>query len=166
MRTVARRSSLALLAAVAAAVAAPSAASAAEGQIIVKYASGADAGDRSEARDAADVVRSAALPLARTELVTPERGTSVGEAVADLERSADVAYAEPDQPRSAFDATSGTTTTPPATDPTTTTPTTTTPATTTPAPTTPTPTPTSANDPSFGAQWALENTGLQWIWSG
>src|SRR3954452_16076933 len=103
MRTVARRSSLALLAAVAAAVAAPSAASAAEGQIIVKYASGADAGDRSEARDDADVVRSAALPLAQTELVTPERGTSVGEAVADLERSADVAYAEPDRPRSAFD---------------------------------------------------------------
>src|SRR3954452_13502008 len=166
MRTVARRSSLALLAAVAAAVAAPSAASAAEGQIIVKYASGADAGDRSEARDAADVVRSAALPLARPELVTPERGTSVAAAVADLERSADVAYAEPDQPRSAFDATSGTTTPPPTTDttttPATTTPTTTTPATTTPAPTTPT----TANDPSFGAQWALENTGLQWIWSG
>src|SRR4051794_13406557 len=128
MRTVPRRSSLALLAAVAAAFAAPSVATAAEGHIIVKYAAGADARDRSEARDDADVVRAAALPLAQTELVTPERGTSVSAAVADLERSGDVAYAEPDQPRSAF-------------------------ATTT------------ADDPSFAAQWALENTGQE-IFSG
>src|SRR3954466_1174977 len=142
MRTVRRRSSLALLAAVAAAVAAPSAASAAEGQIIVKYASGADAGDRSEARDAADVVRSAPLPLARTELVTPERGTSVAAAVADLERSADVAYAEPDQPRSAFDDDE----TPPTTTPET-------PPTTTPDPPPTPPAPTTANDTWFGDQW-------------
>jgi subtilisin family serine protease len=108
MRTVPRRSILALLVAVAAAFAAPSVAAAAEGQIIVKYAAGADARDRSEARHDADVVRSAALPLAQTELVTPERGTSVNEAVADLERSADVAYAEPDRPRSAFATTPAT----------------------------------------------------------
>ena len=151
MRTVPRRSTLALLAAVAAAFAAPSAATAAEGQIIVKYAPGADARDRSDARDDADVVRSAALPLAHTELVTPERGTSVGEAVANLERSADVAYAEPDRPRSAFDdATPPTETpaTPPAGEPPT------------------TPAPTTANDPGFADQWALENTGMQEIWSG
>src|SRR4051812_26588101 len=103
MRTVPRRSTLALLAAVAAAFAAPSVATASEGQIIVQYAAGAYARDRSPARDDADVVRSAALPLAQTELVTPERGTNVSEAIADLERSADVAYAEPDRPRSAFD---------------------------------------------------------------
>src|SRR3954470_17771473 len=101
MRIVPRRSIFALLA-VAAAFAAPSVATAAGGQIIVKYATGADAHDRAEARDDADVVRGAALPLAQTELVTPERGTSVSEAVADLERSPDVAYAEPDVPCSAF----------------------------------------------------------------
>jgi subtilisin family serine protease len=102
MRTVPRRSSIALLAAVAAAFAAPSVATAAQGPIIVKYAAGADAQERSEARDAADVVRAAALPLAQTEVVAPEAGTSVSDAVADLERSPDVAYAEPDSPRSAF----------------------------------------------------------------
>jgi subtilisin family serine protease len=145
MRTVPRRSSLALLAAVIGAFAAPSIATAAEGQIIVKYAAGADARDRSEARADADVVRSAALPLAHTELVTPERGTTVTAAVADLERSADVAYAEPDRPRSAFDDGTPTTDTPPTTEP---------------------PAPTTANDPGFADQWALENTGMQQIWSG
>jgi subtilisin family serine protease len=103
MRTVPRRSSIALLVAVAAAVAAPAAASAAEGQVIVKYAAGAGAHDRFEARDDAGVVRDEALPLPRTELVTPQPGTSVAEAVADLERSPDVAYAEPDRVRHAFD---------------------------------------------------------------
>ena len=96
MRTVPPRSSLALLAAVVAAFAAPAAASAADGQVIVKYASGADAQDRADARDDAGVVRDEALPLPSTELVTPEAGTSVADAVADLERSRDVAYAEPD----------------------------------------------------------------------
>jgi subtilisin family serine protease len=100
MRSVPRRSSIALLA-VAAALAAPTAASAAEGQIIVKYAAGADSAERADARADADVVRDEALPLPRTELVTPEGGTSVREAVADLERSPDVAYAEPDRVRSA-----------------------------------------------------------------
>jgi large repetitive protein len=102
MRSVPRRSSIALLLAVAAAVAAPAVASADEGQIIVKYAAGADAHDRADARDDAGVTRDATLPLPSTELVTPEAGTSVAQAVADLERSGDVAYAEPDQPRHAF----------------------------------------------------------------
>src|SRR6476659_2735311 len=101
MRTVPHRSSLALLLAVAAAFAVPAAASAAEGQIIVKYASSADAQDRADARDDAGVVRDETLPLPSTELVTPQGGTSV--AVAVLERSRDVAYAEPDQTRRAFD---------------------------------------------------------------
>jgi subtilisin family serine protease len=104
MLTVPRRSSIALLAAVAAAfAAAPAAARAAEGDIIVKYATGADAQERAEARADADVVARGALPVAQTEVVAPERGTTVGEAVADLERSPDVAYAEADAPRSAFD---------------------------------------------------------------
>jgi len=106
MRTVPRRSSIALLTAVVAALAAlvgPAVASADEGQIIVKYTTGADAQERSEARADADVVRDQALALPRTEVVTPEAGTTVGEAVADLERSDDVDYAEPDLPRRAFD---------------------------------------------------------------
>jgi subtilisin family serine protease len=104
MRTVPRRSSLALLVA-AAALAAPAAASAAaEGGIIVKYAAGADAGDRADARADAGVVVAGALPLDRTQLVRPEAGTTVAEAVAGLERSPDVAYAEPDALRSGFAA--------------------------------------------------------------
>jgi subtilisin family serine protease len=103
MRTVPRRSSIALLAAIAAVFAVPSVAAAAEGDIIVKYASGADARERAEARADADVVTRGALPVAQAEVVAPERGTTVGEAVADLERSPDVAYAEPDRPRRAFD---------------------------------------------------------------
>src|SRR3954447_19056723 len=99
MRTVPRRFSLALLAAVsavAAVVAAPSAATAATGDIIVKYAPGADPLQRAAAGAAAEVAARDTLPLARTEVVAPEAGTTVSEAVADLERSADVAYAEPD----------------------------------------------------------------------
>jgi subtilisin family serine protease len=105
MPIVARRSTLALLAAVAAALAAfgaPAAARAAEGQIIVKYAAGADAGDRADARDDADVVAGASLPLDRTQLVTPERGTTVARAIRNLERSPDVDYAEPDAARDGF----------------------------------------------------------------
>jgi subtilisin family serine protease len=92
------------LAAVAAALGAPAVAAAAEGQIIVRYEPGADARDRAAARTAADVVAAAPVALARTELVTPEAGTSVSEAIADLERAPGVAYAEPDQVRHAFTA--------------------------------------------------------------
>jgi len=101
MRTVPRRSTLALLAAAVAALAAPTAAVADEGQIIVKYAAGADAHERADARADADVVAAGSLPLARTQVVAPVRGTSVSDAVADLERSPDVDYAEPDAPRTA-----------------------------------------------------------------
>src|SRR3954453_8192700 len=101
MRIVPRRSTLALIAAAVAALAAPSVAAADEGQIIVKYAAGADAQERADARADADVVAAAALPLAGTQVVAPEPGTSVADAVADPERSPDVAYAEPDQPRTA-----------------------------------------------------------------
>jgi thermitase len=103
MRTVPRRSSLALLAAAVAALAAPGAAVADQGQIIVKYAAGADAHARADARANADVTAAGSLPLTATQVVTPESGTTVTDAVADLERSPDVAYAEPDQPRHAFD---------------------------------------------------------------
>jgi subtilisin family serine protease len=102
MRTVPRRSTLALIAAVVAALAAPAVAAAEEGQIIVKYADGADAQERADARADADVAAAGSLPLERTEVVAPESGTTVAEAVADLERSPDVAYAEPDAPRSSL----------------------------------------------------------------
>src|SRR3954466_2926588 len=101
MPTVPGRSTLALIAAVVAALAAPAVAAADEGQIIVKYAGGADAGERADARADADVVAAATLPLDRTQVVAPESGTTVAEAVADLERSPDVAYAEPDRVRTA-----------------------------------------------------------------
>jgi subtilisin family serine protease len=92
----------AALAAVAAALGAPAVAAAAEGQIIVRYEPGADRQERAAARSAADVVRDEPVALARAELVTPEAGTSVAEAVAHLERAPGVAYAEPDRVRRAF----------------------------------------------------------------
>src|SRR4051795_10218393 len=101
MRIVPRRSTLALIAAVVAALAAPAVAAADEGQIIVKYAAGADAQERADARADADVVAAGSLPLERTEVVAPEGGTTVADAVTDLERSPDVAYAEVDQERTA-----------------------------------------------------------------
>src|SRR3954453_8094367 len=101
MRTVPRRSTLALIAAAVAPLAAPSVAAADEGQIIVKYAAGADAQERADARADADVVAAGSLALARTERVSPESGTTVPDPVAGLERSPDVAYAEADQPRTA-----------------------------------------------------------------
>jgi large repetitive protein len=106
MRTVPPRSTIALLAAVVAALVAttvPAAASAAEGDIIVKYTTGADAQDRADARADAGVVRDQGVALPATEVVTPREGTSVHEAVADLNRSPDVAHAEPDRVRHALD---------------------------------------------------------------
>src|SRR3954468_19696988 len=132
MRIVPRRSTLALIAAAVAALAAPSVAAADEGQIIVKYAAGADAQERADARADADVVAAAALPLAGTQVVAPEPGTSVAEAVADLERSPDVAYAAPLQPPPALASAE------PAQ-----------PRTATAAP----------DDADFAWQWSLQNTG-------
>jgi thermitase len=163
MRIVLRRSSLALLAAVAAAFAAPSAAFAAEGQIIVKYNAGADAHDRADARADADVVARGALPLARTEVVAPKAGTTVSEAIAGLEASPDVAYAEPNVRRSAFDDAAPAPTEPGTTEPGTTEPGTTEPGSTDPG-TPPAPTPPRNPDVYLKYQWALKNTGQQIFW--
>ncbi|HEX2103092.1 MAG TPA: S8 family peptidase [Solirubrobacteraceae bacterium] len=103
----ARRFSHALSAALAAvlvALGAPAVAAAAEGEIIVRYGPGADARERAAARSAADVVRESPVALPRTELVTPEAGTTVSAAIAELERAPGVAYAEPNQARHAFAA--------------------------------------------------------------
>jgi subtilisin family serine protease len=82
-------------------LAAPAAAPAAEGDVLVRYRAGTDAGERADARAAADVRREAGLPLASAEVVDPVAGVGVAEAVAALERRDDVLYAEPDVPRSA-----------------------------------------------------------------
>src|SRR3954454_25100470 len=98
MKILARRFSLALLATCGsafAAVAVPAVAPAAEGQIIVHYEPGTDAGERAAALRDADVVADDPLALRPTELVTPDAGTSVRDAVADLEAAPGVAYAEP-----------------------------------------------------------------------
>ena len=70
--------------------------------VIVRYRSGTDAGERADVRRAASVARESGLPLANTELVDPATGTTAREAVAELEREPDVLYAEPDARRVAF----------------------------------------------------------------
>jgi hypothetical protein len=72
------------------------------GGVVVRFKSGVDAGERAQARDAADVRRDQGLPVAGMEVVKPEAGVSVQASVAALERSDDVAYAEPDVRRTAF----------------------------------------------------------------
>ncbi len=73
-------------------------------EVIVRFAPGTDARERGEARSDADVRREAVLPLPGAEVVDPEPGVGVAEAVRDLERDADVLYAEPNAPRVAFAA--------------------------------------------------------------
>jgi thermitase len=68
-------------------------------RVLVRYAADTDAHERAEARQRADVEREAQLPVPRLELVDPEPGTSVSEAVRVLERQDGVLYAEPDVPR-------------------------------------------------------------------
>jgi large repetitive protein len=65
------------------------------GELIVRFAPGVDAPDRAAARVEADVDFERSLPLRGVQLVTAEPGQSVPAAVAELERSADVVYAEP-----------------------------------------------------------------------
>src|SRR3954447_14783920 len=72
--------------------------------VVVRFKSTADAAERAAARAAADVEREQALPVAGMEVVDPDPAVSVRESVAALERSDDVAYAEPDVRRTAFAA--------------------------------------------------------------
>ena len=71
-------------------------------EVIVRFAPGTDARERGEARSEADVRREAVLPLAGAELVDPEPGVGVAEAVRDLERDPGVLYAEPNASRVAL----------------------------------------------------------------
>ncbi len=82
------------LAAGVAPVAAEPAASA-PGELIVSFAPAANAGDRLAARVEADVDFKRSLPLRGVQLVTAGPGQSVRAAEAELERSAEVVYAEP-----------------------------------------------------------------------
>lgn len=70
-------------------------AAAAPGELIVRFVAAADASDRVAARAEANVDFERALPLQGVQLVRAEPGQSVPEAEAELERSADVVYAEP-----------------------------------------------------------------------
>lgn len=69
------------------------------GELIVRFEPGTAARERLAARDTADVDFHRALPLKRTQLVSTGRGQSVAAAVTELERSPDVAYAEPNYVR-------------------------------------------------------------------
>ena len=71
-------------------------------EVIVRFRSDADAQERADARRAADVERESGLPVRGLEVVDPQPGSTVREAIDALERSPDVLYAEPDVPRQAF----------------------------------------------------------------
>ena len=86
----------------AAALAAPAPALGDPGDVLVRYRSSADAGDRADARRDADVRREAGLPVSGLEVVDPEPGVSAREAVTALEDERAVLYAEPDVPRRAL----------------------------------------------------------------
>ena len=65
-------------------------------RVIVRFAADASTQERADMRARADVEREATLPVRGLELVDPEPGVSVSDAVADLERMDGVVYAEPD----------------------------------------------------------------------
>ena len=65
------------------------------GEVIVRFEPGADAEDRTAAREDAGVELVRPLRMARTQLVEVEPGQTVSEAVSELEGRADVAFAEP-----------------------------------------------------------------------
>jgi subtilisin family serine protease len=92
-----RRTAFPLLALCIAALAVPSIASASD--VIVRFKPGTDAADRADARRAAAVVREEILPVSGMEVVDPGPGISAAEAIADLQRSQDVLYAQADSRR-------------------------------------------------------------------
>ncbi len=71
------------------------------GELIVKFSGAADGEDRAAARNEADVNLERALPVPGVQLVKVQPGQSPSEAATQLERSPDVAYAEPNRYRTA-----------------------------------------------------------------
>ncbi|MET0206529.1 MAG: S8 family peptidase [Thermoleophilaceae bacterium] len=75
---------------------------AAPGELIVRFAPSADAGDRHEIREQAAVGLDTALPLPGLQLVEADPGQSTADAERFLERNGEVLYAEPNYYRRAF----------------------------------------------------------------
>ena len=75
--------------------AAPAGPAAVPGEIVVGFRSGVDASERTAARSAADVRATRNLLARGAQLVKIERGQTVEEAIAALEKRADVRFAEP-----------------------------------------------------------------------
>ena len=75
---------------------------AAPGELIVRFAPSADAGDRHEIREQAAVGLDTALPLPGLQLVEVDPGQSAADAERFLERDGEVLYAEPNYYRRAF----------------------------------------------------------------
>ena len=96
-----RRSLLSALALCSTALAVPAVAAADPGDVIVRFAAHTNGETRSGVRHAAGVVRERTLPVSGLEVVDPRPGTSAATAVARLERSPDVLYAERNLPRDA-----------------------------------------------------------------
>jgi len=67
--------------------------------VLVRFRSDAGASERADARDAAQADFRERLPVQGLQRVDPEPGVSAGQAVAALERSPEVLYAEPDAVR-------------------------------------------------------------------
>jgi len=67
--------------------------------VLVRFRSDAGASERADARDAARADFRERLPVQGLQRVDPEPGVSAGQAVAALERSPEVLYAEPDAVR-------------------------------------------------------------------
>ena len=78
---------------------APADASVSSQEVIVRFRSGVTAGQRDAARRAADTTFEETLPLPGLQLVDPDPGVTSRSAIADLERSGTVLYAEPDYTR-------------------------------------------------------------------
>src|SRR4051794_1415023 len=70
--------------------------------VIVRYRPGTTAGERLDTRQDADVTRDQGLLLPRAEVVQPQPGQSVADAVSALNDDPDVAYAEANGVRHAF----------------------------------------------------------------
>ena len=79
------------------ALADPVAGSSETGEVIVRYAPGTTGDERIEARDAAGVAFEDKSLLPRVQIVDPDPGRSVTEAIAGLESDPNVLYAEPDR---------------------------------------------------------------------
>src|SRR4051812_13668948 len=69
--------------------------------VIVRFKSGADAGDRDAARQDAGTKLDEVLPVRGLQVVAPAHGVSRADAIRALQDSPDVLYAEPDRIRSA-----------------------------------------------------------------